>query len=727
MPGSFPFPAVLRRTVSVLAVGVLLAVPLACDSTGPESDPSEEPPSDTFDAARMANTVDQIETELQTTMPSADTPLDERNLYDELLRAAEGVHSLSAVDTVIVHAETLSATAILENGIPYLIGNNRPSAAPPPTTSEGGSATPPSRSGSADSTEPRSAKSSPATPPPDAQKSSHLPATLPQSNEAVAVAVDGGNAVASQVSDKLTEAGYEMSGLGASLQDMRNYDGLGALYLDTHAASYLSIDENSSTTHRLGLQTSTTVQNPEEWIQNHKQALTDEKLLLSSFGASATPKVAITETFIRDEWAFADNAFVMIHACFFGADEFTQGGTTWSPTPMHQAILQSAGALVSFDHSTLARYASDSISEIFDLLLGTNEDTYGRPWPLASAQQTLDQKGLNQFQRYGAEILGYEYGGNMVNLTYHGDQSIQLAPSIRRIQVVDDAARDQGRLRLQGQFGTTEGTVTVNSTELSVEQWDAEEVVVQSPFSGAGSTGPVDVTIQNDVASNTVNLTQWAGTMSMTAASMNAEPLEANSTVEVLFRADVHATRETPTSDPSYPSRIQTYISPASEGTLTGEGTHTNDNGSTVSWTGSSSYSILDKTQVDGLSTKSTSSPSAPKQTVSIPTQFGGEVLLYPSTNTGSAEMCFRMEGTVTSEQTFSDGQTTTTDVTITPGLALARNGPAEGSATTLTCLPLQWSGPIAPSMTRSAATAELGTLEYEVNWSSFEAQNRPQ
>ena len=707
-------------------------MPLACDSTGPKSDPPEEPPSeespsDAFDAARMANTVDQIGTELQTAMPSPDTPLDERNLYDELLRTADGVQSISTVDTVIVHEETLSATAILENGLPYLIGNNRPSAAPLSTTSERGSARPPSQAPSPDSADLKSSLPSQEPPPSASQKSSHLPATLPQSNEAVAVAVDGGGAVAGQVADKLTEAGYEMSGLGASLQDMRSYDGLGVLYLDTHAALYKSIDENSSTTDRFGLQTSTTVQNPEEWIQNHKQALIDEKLLLSSFGASATPKVAITETFIREEWAFADNAFVMIHACFFGADEFEAADTTWSPASMHQAILQSAGALVSFDHLTLTRFADESILEIFDLLLGTNEDTYGRPWALASAQQTLAEKGLNQFQRYGEEFLGYEYGGNTVNVTYHGNHSTQLAPSIRRIQVVDDAAQDQGRLRLQGQFGSSEGTVTINATELSVEQWTEEEVVVQSPFSGAGSTGPVDVTIQDDVESNTVNLTQWAGTMTMTASPLTVESLEANSTVEVLFRADVHATRETPTSDPSYPSTVRTYISPASGGTLTGKGTHTNDDGSTLSWTGSSSYAILDKFQVDGLSIKSASSPSAPKQSASIPTQFGGEILLYPRTNSGSAEMCFRMGGMVTSEQTFSDGQTTTTDVPINPGLALARNGPAEGSASTLACLPLQWSGPTASSMTRSAATAELGNLEYEVSWSSFEAQNRPQ
>jgi hypothetical protein len=717
-----------------------------CDSAGPQQDnPPNDPPTPGLSPAEAAQAVEAIESSLDGSFPSGDTPPSERNFKDELLESVQKVRSLSPVDTVVVHEDVLSATAVLKNGIPFIIANNR--ANPPGAASAASPSPAPSSREEKQSAKPRRTRA-PTSSSTSANSSDSGP-VLPASNKAVAAAVAGGGGEASVVRGYLEQAGYDVAPLGGSLQDMRQYGGAGVLYLDTHASAYLpagqievqgdTVASLASGTYEMALQTSTEVRTTEQWFVDNAQALQDGTIALSAWPDSTgavTAKVAITEDFVEKHWTLADGAFAMIHSCLLGANARIEEQVGVDFSAMRNAVLQSANALITFDGYTNASYAKPSIDKTFEILLG--RDPHGRPWDLSTTRSALGELGLLTFERPVKALGPIEYGGkNFVNMTFDSAQPQMLAPSVQRIHVVDDADRSKGRLRFEGKFGPDDGKVLVSGTEISVENWKREEVVASTPFSGPTSTGSVRIERPKNVESNRVNLTKWRGNVEGDAyLLLDGQPrdVRAESDVTVVFRADVHPTLDRPLDEsPDYPDRVTTYISPATQGAIEGKGAYTDADGSTTRLKGRNDYQILSKAQVDGLASKQggnrmgaarrasvqEASPDALAKS-SVPTQFGGEMTLRPKAN--QAEMCFGMMGFATVETTASDGSTTEQRAGFPYSSALTFENRAEGTAP-YACLPATLSENL--RMTRSDITVQTG-VEYRMKWGDFQAENPP-
>jgi hypothetical protein len=128
------------------------------------------------------------------------------------------------------------------------------------------------------------------------------------------------------------------------------------------------------------------------------------------------------------------------------------------------------------------------------------------------------------------------------------DQYAILTPSIQSLHV-DEA---QGTLTLSGVFGPDPGSggqVTVNGTKLSLTGggWTPNFITCTLPASGAGSTGPVLVTVRGH-QSNPRQLTGWQGTFTITRTEGSV--VTATATFNVLFRADIADVRSGPHQTP---------------------------------------------------------------------------------------------------------------------------------------------------------------------------------
>jgi len=592
-------------------------------------------------------TVAAVEAVVEEAMPPINTPLEDRNLLEEVEAVAAGLATLPEVDTVMVLDRALAAQTLFKDGTMHLFINNRPEevnalptgVAPAPNTATirrtfpaAGAVAGPLRSAPQEVDGP------------------------PGSSRAVVTSFGGGASLADEVADMLAEAGYTILPLGPSLDDMRQYKNLGVLHLDTHGVAFIrmrrledgTIEEEKS----FGLQTSTIVGSD---LHPFREELLDGSLVISTARNAAgdvKTKIAITEDFIAANWTF-DQGVVMLHACHGGAQAFATkegGGPVVDPSILRLTMLGAGARLVvAFDNLTWPTFARPSILHFFDRMLGANdydpEDPPLRPFPVGEVKADMQERGLLQFTRPDVIYLGViPWGGNEVNVIFDAvPGKTSLAPSIRNFDVVDDVDQGTGQLTLDGLFGPDEGTVEVESMPLSVESWTNTEIVARAPFQAGGSAGQLIVKRPDGVASNEVPLTEWSGTMTLTTKAPGT--LEAEATLDLRFRADVHAFRNGIEKDPEF-RKVDTYLSPASTGTSKGSGSYTH-NESTETWFGTYDLEVFSKKYVD---------TGAYPLTESV---MGGKITLDPEEET--AEICLGVWGEIDVRIQTSQGTTEST------------------------------------------------------------------
>ena len=570
--------------------------------------------SATTDVTTLADTrgdVLEIERAIADVLPPAGTPILQRNLVLEVRAAGLAIAGLPGVDTVFVLDSLLVVNSLMDDGSVHLFIHNRV-----PGVDEAFPAPAPARA--------------------------PLPVRGPPGSARAAVAsYDGGAAVAAEVTGLLSGAGYDVLPLGASVDDMRQYSNLGALYVDTHGAAGIRPqrrpDGSLDTSLKLfAIETSSQVQGL--GLGAYSQELRDGDIVYSSTqnaDGSVTTKLAITESFIAKHWSF-DGGIVMIHACYAGRGPFTQGGLDLDPTVLQLATLGAgADVYVSFDNLTWASYARPSILYFWDRLLGANshepEDPPARPFPVPDVRQAMADRGLLQFTRPQMAVLGIGFGGNDVNVTFDGgSERTTLAPSIVSFDLVDDVARGAGEMTLTGLFGAQQGTVEIEGGQVPVSSWSEQSIVAQVPFEALGSAGLVVVKTDDDVKSNEVPLTEWRGTL--TATTELVGNLKAEAIVDLRFRADVHASRQDLMQGPEH-RVVTTSMNPASKGTSRGSGTHTYPDGEQLTLSGAYDLRILSKAEIDGGGV-------APGESA-----LGAKITLDPVA--GQAEVCVILWGEV--------------------------------------------------------------------------------
>ncbi|MFB6248001.1 MAG: hypothetical protein ABEL97_05470, partial [Salinibacter sp.] len=562
---------------------------VGCDSSGSGMEENASETGIDVQAAAEAARTAQSETQKAFSGP-------DKGPCQEMLEAVRRLRATSRVDTVVTGSGLLSVVAVLDGGVPMLVGNNRPTAEDSLAGTsaqackklrniQGVTRQARPRRASLQRAHPRRARPRRTSPRRASAfrggaerlgarvKAAQGEGTFVTSRKAVVASYDGGAAQASKVEQKLSEAGFNVRSLGTSLTDMRQYKNLGVLYLDTHGAAYVRIANREGTLaeNTYGLETSTKVtsENLADFIEQEKRAFADGRLILSQFQQENSVgntisgiKVAVTGKFIRKHWSFSKGSFALIHACRL-ADSLNGG-----PPRTRQAILEDAGAgaLMAFKGKTNTDYAQETIVSAIDMLLGTARTKFGRPWSLPTTEMALEELGLSKFAVPGwHDLTGAPRSVDTIEVVIDGraESPLRLVPSTRRMEVVDDAAEPSGTLRIKGAFPSKKGKVLLGSNQLSVRSWSQSEIVAEVPFNGAASSGPVRVDASGGTRGNRVALTKWSGSLSGLVKGAGTQL--ARSTGTIVFRGDLHPTRKSPTAAPTLPKQVEAYVSPASK------------------------------------------------------------------------------------------------------------------------------------------------------------------
>ncbi|MBI1299437.1 hypothetical protein GC175_31295 [bacterium] len=646
----------------------------------PTPAPTDPPPSDEpLSAEERVAVVDNV-TNVLNTVVDLSVPFEQRDLVQEMIQAAQAIAQDSQIATVVLFTETLTMQAVMVDGFSVLINGNRP----PQVESDSNQFVIMNQAARwSDELEP-----------------SAMDDNVPGSRRIVSVAFDGGASVAAAVRNLLVSKGYVNTGLGTSIDDMKNYKDLGVLYLDTHGTGWqrvTSITANSDGTHTIrwgdlsfSLQTSSEV-NVAALGSTYKADVDAGRLTLNMVqeGDVWRAKLGITERFITHYWDL-DDAIVMIHACFSGAGRFTSNGqcygscdpekeTVYDPRSIRQAIIGAgASVLVSFDNYTNADVAGNSILFFFDRLLGSNEQSPTtpptRPFNFAEVWGEMGRRNLTIYNRPAwVGPLGISIGGNTVNLNFDakaaGGSSTALAPSIRTVDVLDDASKSAGTVEIYGSFGDQQGKVEVDGVDVPVTSWSKTKIVASPPWDGIPSRGYLVVKTNDSVRSNFIPFTEWRGTVTVTYRP-GPGSLEAKGEVKVRVRADLHDYRESINGAPQPRNTQRAYFTGGSSGNSTGSGIFSED-GDTIQYLGGEALPLLSKAQVDTFASLGRSARSIDAGADGA--YVGGFIDLNAQNRT--ARLCFIMNATFTQRITGEGGsQDLPTAIPYVAGLGLEDN-----------------------------------------------------
>lgn len=590
-------------------------------------------------------TVDDVVDLVNTLLPSPALPADGRDLGAELAAIVPLLLAHPDVLTVLLHTETATAQVILQDGLSINIIHNKV-----PTAAEiaQGAAMRMAQAGA-----PRAAWSM-------THRTGGVAApSVPGSKTAGIVSIGGGAEVLPEIRRILSDGGYAVQSLDGSIEGMRGWKGFGAIYFDTHGTAWQtvkgvlvdpatgsrSLDWGAS---KYALQTSTEI--AQSALARYLPELERGDLTISvaivGTGAAArhVASFSITESFVAKHWAM-DDAIMVLHSCFGGSGPFTGGicqglcalwqGGGFDPTPIRNAILGSGVRVVqSYDNYVWPTTSLPSMAYFLDRLVGANVRA-----PMANPKRRPFDLALVRTSMAALDLLSHSRGlGNVPPRTTFAatapDVEIIGAPSIREIDVIDDAASGTGRAELLGTFGGRQGSVTIGGSAVAVSSWTKTKITLNGPFTGPGATGDVIVEAPGGLESNEVPLTEWRGTLTLTLAFDQGDA-KAVGEVDVKFRADVHERRKDVEEEPEA-RLVSTYISPASVGRVTGSGVLTTSaTGRVLRLTGTKEMEILDKATVDA---GGSFEPGL--------TDFGGVVTI--DSNARTMEFCFSMNGVVT-------------------------------------------------------------------------------
>lgn len=610
-------------------------------------EPQEPVIDDLLSPEERAVIVNDVEERVNDLLPPVDTPPEQRNFLAELELLGTELLEVPGVIATLISTTTLTVQVVMEDGISISIVNNRPLEAVPTAHSaqvEAG----------------------------QVLSKSAIPAAVPDRKRAVVTNYDGGDNIAAEVRNLVSQAGYEVLSLGASLNDMMNYQDLGFFYIDTHGVQFqkvtITIDAQSKRTLNggdfvYGLQSST-VASLANLSTYHNLLQSGEVILaLGDETTGRTVKFAVTEKFIANHWTF-QNGFVLIHACFGGAAPFHPGSTcqgsgcftgnepgVLDPSKLRAAMLaKGADTIVSFDNLTNTDYARSSMLFLLDRLLGSNsiQKVAGqplRPFPIDEVRGEMGRRSLLSFYKPNKVLFGIEYGGgDTVNLTFDTkDSKHTLAPTIERVTVIDDPAQSEGELQINGIFATTQGEVTLGNVPAAIQNWSDNQIVVKTPMNGQGAAGEVLVKGPDSVESNPVPMTLWRGDLSITLRP-NLGTLKAEGIFQMLFRADLHSSRSTINGSPSISSQ-RVYLNSDSGSRITASGTYVDEDGDRVAWGGGGNLDVHGRMMIDAFSTTNPQGQaSQTEMTADQSTGFVGGVVTL-DLEAGQARLCFIIDG----------------------------------------------------------------------------------
>ncbi|MCC6197414.1 MAG: hypothetical protein IT518_23425 [Burkholderiales bacterium] len=297
----------------------------------------------------------------------------------------------------------------------------------------------------------------------------------------------------------LTSKGWRAGAADTSVNGLKGLRGYGFFYINTHGARW-EVDNPAFPDGKIfALQTSTLVHNALDKTLLADRATTrlvhytapnGDKINIPIFGPLevSDSRYGFTYLFVEAYMEFAKGAVVYIDACYGSRNSdfvnaFLKKGAGvylgWSELISPSAVAKSAGYFV-------------------DRMVGANkhptkESPPQRAFPYDLVLQDMTSKGLDRDAQYGAQLSATAGAGI--------DPPI-LAPSLRNVEVNEI----DGKLTLNGYFGSQTGKVKVGGAELSgIDSWATDKIVANLPVTANG-----DVVVEVDgVVSNARQLTEW--------------------------------------------------------------------------------------------------------------------------------------------------------------------------------------------------------------------------
>lgn len=308
----------------------------------------------------------------------------------------------------------------------------------------------------------------------------------------------------------LETSGYSCSVTNGSVEDMRNITGAGVLYVGSHGGADADLFALWTTTKA----TDDTLRTYHDELHANKliqMTAAVDRIPPTIPGGRATASVethlGVTHEFIKAHWRLADNALVVIDACY-----------GYSPF-IRDACLNNdikAGAYFGWDRPVLDGCSTSSALFFFDRVLGMNEfgpfrDPPQRPYPAESVVKVMnlvarrnglrfDQSAIvrNGVIQPGTEAqLGIKLRDPLVDVI--------LRPGIFDVRIAELGNR---RMLVSGDFGSEAGSVTIGGTPVGLKGGGWTPTLIECEAPAASATGDVIVHSATQV-SNPRRITGW--------------------------------------------------------------------------------------------------------------------------------------------------------------------------------------------------------------------------
>jgi len=275
-------------------------------------------------------------------------------------------------------------------------------------------------------------------------------------------------------------------------------------------------------------------------------------------------RYAITTKYILEYVNFKPGSILMNNSCYGDAN------AAW------KAALKQKGlsTYMGWTNPALDDFSADSAFFIYDKCLSTGvgaikDDPLQRPFDLDTVYGDLVKRKM-----------ATDGKGSTLMLRHLKDTVSLFRPTIQNL-VVKGYERE---LQISGDFGSDQGTVTINGVPATITSWSSNLIKVTLPDSGAGAYGDVIVEVRG-LKSTPVQLSHWEGDVfyeDKHTALLDTVDIKVR--FHVSLRADVHSYRTAISTTP-----VEGVVTSTCDRSSSCSWTCSGTQGTTVTWSGSGS------------------------------------------------------------------------------------------------------------------------------------------
>jgi|GEM_PF-5956440 len=279
----------------------------------------------------------------------------------------------------------------------------------------------------------------------------------------------------------------------ASLQNILNIGSSAVVFIDTHGGDVHVLNTKTGKyVQEFGLMLNNL--SPYWWDVNTNQmdaspsaqldpnvqaAVTNGTLGIGCDPGSHQYHLCATASYFAGKWSFAQNSLLFNSVCY----------SATSDSNSYQLMCQLAGLgyFVGYDETVEGGDAQSDALQLFEGLLGTHiykPSVRSRAWNCGTYASAMMSSGMATHENGHVHMVGSQMGSLSI-----------LSPGISYVYPIDA----QNQLVLNGDFGSTQGTVTLDGNELPIVSWSSNKIVCTSSNKHGDSkySGLVYVTVNN--------------------------------------------------------------------------------------------------------------------------------------------------------------------------------------------------------------------------------------